>query len=87
MKRNEIQEQVKKLKERGNNMNTPWKEISNFGDEEFYGFCTDFEQKKEKIQDEIRKEIENKEYVMDTYGEETEEYKEARMNWEEKKMN
>ena len=48
MKRNEIQEQVKKLKERGNNMNMPWGEISNFEDEEFYGFCTDFEQKKEK---------------------------------------
>ena len=48
-------------------------------------FYTDFEQKKEKIQEEIRREIEDKEYIMETYGEETEEYKEARMNWEERK--
>ena len=48
VERNEIQEQVKKLKERGNNLNMPWGEISSFGDEEFYGFCTDFEQKRGK---------------------------------------
>ena len=29
-------------------MNMPWKAISNFEDEEFYGFCADFERKKEK---------------------------------------
>ena len=45
VERNEIQEQVKKSQERGNNSNTPWEEISNFEDEEFYGFCSDFEQK------------------------------------------
>ena len=60
-------------------------EIWDFDDEAFYGFCADFEEK--KIQEEIRKEIENKEYIMETYGEETEEYKEARTNWEERKMN
>jgi len=29
--------------------------------------------------------MENKEYEMDTYGEETEEYKESRTNWDERK--
>ena len=56
-------------------MNTQWGEISNFEDGKFYGFCADFDRKNEKIQ-EIRKEIESKEYLMGTYGEETEEYKE-----------
>ena len=54
----------------------PWGDISDFEDEEFYGFCDDFEREKEKIHGELRKEIENKEYAMGTYGEETEEYKE-----------
>ena len=63
----------------------PWGEIKDFEDGGFYGFCTDFEQKKERIQCEIRNEMGNKEYEMDTYGEETEEYKEARMSWEERK--
>ena len=36
-----------KLKERGNKINFPWGEISDFEDGEFYGFCDDFEQKKE----------------------------------------
>ena len=31
---------------------------------------------KKKIQEELRREIGNKEYVIDTYGEETEEYEE-----------
>ena len=46
-KRKEIQEQVKKLKEKGNNNNMPWGEMSDFEDGEFYGFCNDSEQKKE----------------------------------------
>ena len=63
-------------------------EIRDFEDGEFYGFRTDFERKKEEIQEEISKEIENKEYIMETYeGGKTEEYKEARMNWEERKVN
>ena len=38
-KRKQIQEQFEKLKEKGNtNNNAPWGEISDFGDEEFYGF-------------------------------------------------
>ena len=49
----------------------PWGDISDFEDEEFYGFCDDFEREKEKIHGELRKEIENKEYVIDAYGEET----------------
>ena len=43
--------------------------------------------KRKKIQEELRREIESKEYVIDTYGEETEEYKEAQMVLEERKMN
>ena len=42
-------------------------EIRDFEDGEFYGFRTDFERKKEEIQEEISKEIENKEYIMETY--------------------
>ena len=34
--------------------------------------------KRKKIQEELRKEMEDKEYVIGTYGEETEEYKEAK---------
>ena len=37
------------------------------------------------MQEELRREIEDKEWLMETYGEETEEYKEARMSWEERK--
>ena len=40
--------------------------------------------KREKIQEELRKEMEDREYVIDTYGEETEEYKEAKMDLGEK---
>ena len=40
---------------------------------------------RKKIQEELRREIESKEYVIDTYGEETEEYKEAKMDLEERK--
>ena len=64
-----------------------WGEISDFEREEFYGFCSDFEQKKEKIQEELRKAIGNKEYVIATYGEDTEEYSEAKSNLEVRKMN
>ena len=56
--------------------------ISDFEDGEFYGFCNDSEQ---KVQEDLRKEMEDKEYVIDTYGEETEEYKEAKMDLQEKK--
>ena len=55
-----------------------WGEISDFGDGEFYGFREEFGPKQEKIQEELRKEIENKGYVIDTYGDETDEYKEAK---------
>ena len=68
-------------------MNIQWKDVGVFRDGEFYGFYTDFERKKEKIQEELRREIEDKEYIMETYGEETEEYMEERMNWEERKRN
>ena len=45
-KRQQIQEQVNKLKENGKIIRHGG-EISDFKDEEFYGFCNDFEQKKE----------------------------------------
>ena len=41
--------------------------------------------KRQKIQEELRKEMGEKEYVIDTYGEETEEYKETKMDLEGKK--
>ena len=40
---------------------------------------------KKKIQEELRREIGNKEYVIDTYGEENEEYKEEKWTWEKGK--
>ena len=43
--------------------------------------------KRRRIQEELRREIESKEYIIDTYGEETEEYKEAKMDMGERKMN
>ena len=65
------------MKERGNNINTPWKEICDFEDGEFYGFAMISNERK-KIQEEVRREIESKSYVIDTYGEETEQFKEAK---------
>ena len=52
-KRKQIREQVKKLKERGNNNNTPWREISDFEDGEFYGFAMILN-KMGEIQEELR---------------------------------
>ena len=65
-KRNGIQEEINILKEKGNNSNMRWEEIKDFEDGEFYGFCTDFEQEKERIQDEIRKgcEIRNTKWIL-----------------------
>ena len=37
--------------------------------------------KSKKIQEELRKELEDREYVIDTYGEATEEYKAAKWTW------
>ena len=54
-------------------------EISDFLVDEFYGFCNDYEQKKE-IQAEPREEMGDKEYIIATYGEETAQYKEAKMD-------
>ena len=54
--------------------------------EEFYGFCIDFEQRKGKPQEELQKEIEWDEYTISTYGEATKEWKEAKINLEEKKQ-
>ena len=43
--------------------------------------------KRKKTQEELRKEIESKEYVISTYGGDTEEYLEAKLDLEERKMN
>ena len=60
---------MKKLKTRVGNLHIPWEAINDFEDEEFYGFCIDFEQSKEKSQGELHKEIEGHEYTISTYGE------------------
>ena len=52
---------------------------------EFYVFCIDFEQGKEKVQEELHRQIECDEYTISTYGEDTEEWKEANAKLEEKK--
>ena len=70
-----------KLKGRGNKINFPWGEIIDFGGGEFYGFAM-ISNKRKKIQEELRREVESKEYVIDTYGEETEEYRGAEMDLE-----
>ena len=59
--------------------------ISDFDDGEFYGFLSDIEQRTSKVQEELRKEIESKEYVIAIYGEGTEEYLEAKLDLEDKK--
>ena len=41
-KRKEIQEQIKTLKEKGNNVNIPWKEVGDLEVKNFYGFYTGF---------------------------------------------
>ena len=43
--------------------------------------------KRKKTQEELRKEIESKEYEIAAYGEDTEEYLEAKLDLGEKKMN
>ena len=59
--------------------------ISDFEDEELYGFCGDFEQRKVRTQEELRNEIESNEYAISTFGEHTKVWKEAKLNLEEKK--
>ena len=65
------------VKTRPNNNNSPTA-ISDFEGEEFYG-SVEIPTERE-IQEELRKEIESKEYVIATYGEETEEYSEAKLD-------
>ena len=73
---------------RENNNNFPFSgRVRDFVDGEFYGFCSDFEQKKGEIQEELRNAIGSKEYVIATYCGDTEEYSEAKSNLEERKMN
>ena len=43
--------------------------MNEFEDDEFDGFCGDFEQKWPKIRTDLEKEIENEEYVIETLGE------------------
>ena len=76
---------IEKLKIRENNSNSPRGGISDFDDGEFYGFFSDFEQRKAKIQEELRYEIGSKEYAISTFGEDTEEYMGAKSNLDEKK--
>ena len=73
------------LKTRCNNLNLPRQEINGSEDGEFYGFRIDSVQRKEKTQEELRTEIEGDEYTISTYGEDTDEWKEANAKLEEKK--
>ena len=45
----------------------PWKEVSEFGDDEFDGFCGDFEQNGQNT-NWLGKGIENEEYTTNTFG-------------------
>ena len=76
-RRKKISEKVKGIRVKGENCHLPWKEVSEFEDDEFDGFCGDFEQKWSKIRTDSEKGIEDEEYVIDTFGENTEEWKEA----------
>ena len=57
-------------------------EVSGFDDGEFYGFCSDFEQRGEKVQEESQKEIEGDEYTIPIYGDDTEEWEESKSKLE-----
>ena len=76
-RRKKISEKVKGIRVKGENCHLPWKEVSEFEDDEFDGFCGDFEQKWSKIRTDLEKGIEDEKYVIDTFGENTEEWKEA----------
>ena len=52
------------------------KEASEFEDDEFGGFCIDFEQNGRRFEL-IRKGVGNEEYIINTLGEETKEWKDA----------
>ena len=69
---------MKGIRAKGENCHLPWNEVSEFEDDEFYGFCGDFEQKWSKIRTDLEKGIENEEYVINTFGENTEEWREKR---------
>ena len=47
-KKKAIIEKVKRLGSLDINLHLPWVEINEFGDEEFYGFRGDFEQKRKR---------------------------------------
>ena len=47
-KRRVIGEKVKNIRTKGENSQLPWKEVNEFEDEEFNGFCSDFEQNGQK---------------------------------------
>ena len=59
-------------------------ELSDFEDEEFYGFCSDSEQRRENPE-ELRNEIESTAYAISTFGAYTEEYMASKLNLDEKK--
>ena len=84
-RRKEIQEKLKKLEIRENNNNFPRAGVSDSEDEEFYGFCSDSEQRKAKVQEELRNGIGISGYAISTFGENTEEWEEGKLNLEQKK--
>ena len=48
------------IRVKGGNFHLPRKEVSEFEDGEFYGFCGDFEQKWSKIRTDLEKELKMK---------------------------
>ena len=84
-KKKEMARKVRKLKSRGVVIAIYIGEISYFEDEEFYGHRGEFEQKKDKAQADLQKEVESSEFTPLTYGENTEERKEANAKLEDKK--
>ena len=76
---------MKKLDSRDNNLHLPWG-INDFEGEEVYGFRIDSEPRKEKVPEELQKEMECDEYTIATYEEDTEEWKEANAKLGEKQQ-
>ena len=74
---------LEKLETRGNNLHLPrCKRFRRWG---ILRFPHRFRAKKEKVQEELQKEIEGGEYTISTYGVDTEEWRDANAKLEEKK--
>ena len=84
LRKNEIIDVVTDLRIRYKSI-SPLKDTDYFDDGEFYGFRGDFAQNKERWPEEMEIEIECQPGIIDTYGNDTEEWKEAHMEYEKLK--